>query len=61
MRLLGYLEAPPSDVAFELTEDPADTLWLVYKNEGLRPLSLMLQQIDLPEEPSGLQSMFMKK
>jgi hypothetical protein len=31
VRLLGYLEAPPSDEAFELCENPADTLWLVYK------------------------------
>lgn len=61
VRLLGFLEAPPSDEAFALSDDPADTLWLVYKFEGMRPLSLMLQQIDLPEEPSGLQSMFMKK
>jgi len=41
--------------------DPADTLWMVFKFEAMRPLSLMLQQIDLPEEPSGLQSMFMSK
>jgi hypothetical protein len=61
VRLLGYLEAPPSDEAFELCEDPADTLWLVYKFEALRPLALALQQMDLPEEPTGLSSMFMKK
>eukprot|EP00879_Flechtneria_rotunda_P017025 GHRR01017826.1.p1 GENE.GHRR01017826.1~~GHRR01017826.1.p1 ORF type:complete len:362 (+),score=123.37 GHRR01017826.1:758-1843(+) len=61
VRLLGYLEAPPSDEAFAITTNPADTLWLVYKFEGLRPVSLMLDQIDLPEEPTGLQSMFMSK
>jgi hypothetical protein len=61
VRLLGYLEAPPSDEAFELCENPADTLWLVYKFEGMRPLTLALQQMDLPEEPTGLSSMFMKK
>lgn len=27
--LLGYLQAPPSDEAFEMTQDPADTVWLV--------------------------------
>ncbi|WIA19005.1 hypothetical protein OEZ85_003668 [Tetradesmus obliquus] len=61
VRLLGYLEAPPSDEAFELCDNPADTLWLVYKFEGLRPLALALQQMELPEEPTGLSSMFMKK
>jgi len=34
---------------------------MVFKFEGMRPMSLMLQQIDLPEEPAGLQSMFMSK
>ncbi|KAF6236642.1 hypothetical protein COO60DRAFT_1632418 [Scenedesmus sp. NREL 46B-D3] len=61
VRLLGYLEAPPSDEAFELCEDPADTFWLVYKFEALRPLTLALQQMDLPEEPTGFSTMFMKK
>lgn len=61
VRILGYLEAPASDEAFAVNEDPADTLWLVYKFEGMRPLSLMLQQIDVPEEPSGLAAMFLKK
>eukprot|EP00775_Hariotina_reticulata_P006747 gene6747-6967_t len=61
VKLLGYLEAPPSDDAFEITDDPADTLWMVFKFEGMRPMSLMLQQIDVPEEPAGLQTMFMSK
>lgn len=29
VQLLGYLQAPPSDEAFEMTQDPADTVWLV--------------------------------
>lgn len=33
----------------------------VYKFEGLRPLALMLREIDLPEEPSGLAGLLMKK
>lgn len=61
MRILGYLEAPPSDEALAINEDPADTLWLVYKFEGMRPMSLMLQQMDVPEEPSGLAAMFLSK
>lgn len=133
--LLGYLQAPPSDEAFEMTQDPADTVWLVriparhtpacvlscgreacqpkqcscmagrgcapdllltmlgaqspwqtacppavapmtastpptvygmlcdqvYKFEGMRPMSLMLQQMDLPEEPAGITALFKSK
>lgn len=59
--ILGYLEAPPSDEALAIKDDPSDTLWLVYKFEGMRPMSLMLQSMDLPEEPTGFGAMFMKK
>jgi hypothetical protein len=34
---------------------------VLYKFEALRPLTLALQQMHLPEEPTGLSSMFMKK
>lgn len=33
----------------------------VYKFEGMRPMSLMLQQMDLPEEPAGLTALFKSK
>jgi hypothetical protein len=33
----------------------------VYKFEGMRPMSLMLQQMDLPEEPAGITALFKSK
>eukprot|EP00878_Enallax_costatus_P042877 GHUV01050381.1.p1 GENE.GHUV01050381.1~~GHUV01050381.1.p1 ORF type:complete len:402 (+),score=133.27 GHUV01050381.1:1444-2649(+) len=61
MPILGYLEAPPSDEALAINPDPSDTLWLVYKFEGMRPMSLMLQSMELPEEPTGIGAMFMRR
>ncbi|GAX72716.1 hypothetical protein CEUSTIGMA_g172.t1 [Chlamydomonas eustigma] len=43
--LLGYFLSCPSDVAADVsTDDSIDSIWLVYKWEGLRPLSLLMQE-----------------
>lgn len=42
--LLGPLMAPASDDAYQLMGGDEDTLWLVYKWEGLRPLDLFMAQ-----------------
>ena len=43
--LLGYFTSAPSDVAATAsTDDTIDSIWLVYKWEGLRPMSMLMQE-----------------
>jgi hypothetical protein len=53
VQLLGYFEAPPSDPAYEATGEEADSLWMVYKFEGLRPMTLMLEALEAPKIRAG--------
>ncbi|GBF87368.1 hypothetical protein Rsub_00079 [Raphidocelis subcapitata] len=57
VQLLGWLSAPPSDAAYEITGDNADAIWLVYRFEGLKPLSVLLPRLQPPQAPPGLQSL----
>jgi len=41
--LLGYFQSAPTDEAVSLSlDDTQDSIWLVYKWEGLRPLNMLL-------------------
>lgn len=61
MPLLGYFSAPSSDDAYAITNDPSDSLWLVYKWEALKPLTLLLQDPTPPKPPQGLPALLKGK
>ncbi|KXZ53470.1 hypothetical protein GPECTOR_7g920 [Gonium pectorale] len=57
--LLGYFVSAPTEEAASLSMDAeADSVWLVYKWEGLRPLNMYLTDVR-PPEPA--KSFFKKK
>lgn len=57
--LLGYFVSAPTDEAAALSMDAeADSIWLVYRWEGLKPLNMYM---DAAEPPKGQASFFKKK
>ncbi|GFR40873.1 hypothetical protein Agub_g1524, partial [Astrephomene gubernaculifera] len=58
--LLGYFTSAPTQEAAALSMDAeADSVWLVYRWEGMQPLHMYLQEVRPPEPPAGAR--FFKK
>lgn len=48
--LLGYFVSAPTEEAASLSMDSeADSVWLVYRWEGMRPLNMYLSDVTPPE------------
>ncbi|KAI8463726.1 MAG: hypothetical protein J3K34DRAFT_526774 [Monoraphidium minutum] len=57
VQLLGWLQAPCSDAAYEITGDNREATWLVYRFEGLKPLSIIAPRLEPPRPPPGLSAL----